>query len=348
MKTETLIHQTRIHFPRIDMDSVTITPIIKGGSGRRFYRVHNTSEQKLILVKYNLERQENGHYVEIAKFLEGHDIRAPKIYFHDPEEGLIWIEDLGEEDLFSHRDESWLVRRALYESALDQGAKLHRISKTESRTIRTKLPAEFNEELYQWEQAYFLKNCLGRYFRVDQASLRQIAALPTLHAISEWLAALPRVLVHRDFQSQNIIIRNGLAYLIDFQGMRPGLAEYDIASLLYDPYVKLTDEERSELVHYYIERQKEAGRDVRAQFEEVYPLCAMQRLMQALGAYGYLGLVKKHESFLQHIPGALKSLHGVVSRFPELAPITEVVSEALSAVPSTAVETTTRRRRAGA
>ena len=61
----------------------------------------------------------------------------------------------------------------------------------------------------------------------------------------------PRVLVHRDFQSQNIIIRNSYAYLIDFQGMRPGLAEYDLASLLYDPYVDLPEVERSELAGYY-------------------------------------------------------------------------------------------------
>jgi len=99
MRTETLLRQTRIHFPRFDIDSgVQITPIEKGGSGRSFYRVYNTSEQKLILVKYSLERKENAHYVAIAKFLESHDIRAPKIYFHDPAEGLIWIEDLGEAD----------------------------------------------------------------------------------------------------------------------------------------------------------------------------------------------------------------------------------------------------------
>jgi len=329
MKTESLLHQTRIHFPRFDVDSVKITPIERGGSGRKFYRVHNTSEQKLILVKYNLERKENGHYVEIARFLEAHDIRAPKIYYHDPEEGLIWIEDLGEDDLFSHRGENWLFRRTMYESVLEQGARLHRISESDSSEIRTNLPAEFNAALYRWEQEYFFKNCLGRYFRMDQARLRQLAALPALLAIAEKLAALPRVLVHRDFQSQNIIVRNGLAYLIDFQGMRPGLAEYDVASLLYDPYVKLSDAERTELTEYYIERQKEFGWDVGSQFAEILPLCAIQRLMQALGAYGFLGLVKKHEAFLQYIPSALASLSGIVSRQPELGPIADVVAEAV-------------------
>jgi len=327
LKTESLLHKTRIHFPRFDIDSVQITPIEKGGSGRRFYRVHNTAEQKLILVKYSLERQENCHYVEIAQFLDAHDIRAPKIYFHDPNEGLIWIEDLGEEDLFSHRGESWLVRRALYESALDEGAKLHRIADSESADIRTKLPAEFNAALYQWEQDYFFKNCLGRYFRIDSAKLRKLAALPELKSIAQRLARLPRVLVHRDFQSQNIIVRNGQAYLIDFQGMRPGLPEYDVASLLYDPYVELSEAERSELTTYYIERQKELGLDL-SRFGEILPLCGIQRLMQALGAYGYLGLVKKHEAFLHYIPSALKSLLTLLATHKGLEPVADIVASA--------------------
>jgi len=331
MRTETLLRQTRIHFPRFDIDSgVQITPIEKGGSGRSFYRVYNTSEQKLILVKYSLERKENAHYVAIAKFLESHDIRAPKIYFHDPAEGLIWIEDLGEDDLFGHRTEPWLVRRALYESSLDQGARLHRISKTDSKEIRKKLPAQFNAALYRWEQGYFFENCLGRYFKIDQERLGKLAALPALGAIAEKLAALPRVLVHRDFQSQNIIVRNGLACLIDFQGMRPGLPEYDVASLLYDPYVEMSNAERAELTTYYIERQKEFDWDLESRFAEVLALCAIQRLMQALGAYGFLGLVKKHEAFLQHIPSALKSLSGLVSAQRDLEPLADVVASAAS------------------
>src|SRR3954463_15749873 len=112
IKTDLLLRRTRMHFPRFDADEVDIEPIEKGGSDRKFYRVRCSSEQSLILVKYNLEREENRHYVEIAQFLETHGIHAPRIYFHDSEEGLIWVEDLGERDLFSHRDESWLVRRA--------------------------------------------------------------------------------------------------------------------------------------------------------------------------------------------------------------------------------------------
>jgi len=306
MRTEVLLRQTRRHFPRFNVDQVKISPIEKGGSDRKFYRVRCSSEQSLILVKYNLEREENRHYVEIAQFLETHGIHAPRIYYHDVDEGLIWLEDLGERDLFGYRDESWLVRRAFYESALDEVRKLHQLPESVCIEMHQHLPAEFNAALYLWEQNYFFENCLGRYFEVEPARIDNLAAAPALWDTAEKLAQLPRVLVHRDFQSQNILLRNGQAYLIDFQGMRPGLAHYDLASLLFDPYVELSDAERTELLEHY------CGETPGADFLATLRLCAMQRLMQALGAYGFLGLVKGYSDFLEYVPKAVSSLREVV------------------------------------
>src|SRR6266478_3629792 len=263
MRTDLLRRQTRRHFPRFDVDEIKIAPIEKGGSDRKFYRVRCSSEQSLILVKYNREREENRHYVEIAQFLEAHEIRAPRIYHHDA--------DLGENDLFSYRSESWLVRRAFYESVLDEVRKLHRLPESVCVEMRQHLPAEFNAALYSWEQNYFFENCLGRYFEIEKAKTDQLAALPAFGEIAEQLAQLPRVLVHRDFQSQNILVRNGQTYLIDFQGMRPGLAQYDLASLLYDPYVDLSETEQQELLEHY------CGEKPPSQFSETLRLCAMQR-----------------------------------------------------------------------
>ncbi len=312
MRTELLLRQTQRHFPRFNVDEIKIAPIEKGGSDRKFYRIRCSSEQSLILVKYNLEREENRHYVEIAQFLETHGIHAPRIYYHDTDEGLIWLEDLGERDLFSYRDEPWLVRRAFYDSALDEVRKLHDLPESICIEMRQHLPAEFNAALYSWEQSYFFENCLGRYFQIEPARLERLAALPALSEIAQRLAQLPRVLVHRDFQSQNILVRNGQAYLIDFQGMRPGLPQYDLASLFYDPYVDLSEAERDELLEHY------CGEKPGADFLETLRLCAMQRLMQALGAYGFLGLVKDYKHFLQYIPKAVRSLHEVAGKIDGL------------------------------
>ncbi|PYK46395.1 MAG: hypothetical protein DME46_01970 [Verrucomicrobia bacterium] len=318
VKTELLLRQTRRRLPAFSEGQIEISPIEKGGSDRRFYRVRCRPEQSLILVKYNLERAENRHYVRIAEFLTEHGIAAPKIYFHDAEEGLIWVEDLGVSDLFSFRDDPWLVRGALYRSALDEIARLHDLPESEWAELDGEMPPEFNATLYRWEQNYFFENCLGRIFGLNEVKLRELASLPALEDIADRLGSLPRVLVHRDFQSQNIIVRSGHAFLIDFQGMRPGLAEYDLASLLFDPYVRFSPAEREELYSYYTERR---GLAPTRQLRETLLLCAMQRLMQALGAYGFLGLVKGNRDFLAHVPAALHSLRNLIADIDLLEPL---------------------------
>jgi aminoglycoside/choline kinase family phosphotransferase len=327
MRTELLLRRTRMHFPLLDVADIKIRPIEKGGSDRKFYRIRCSESQTLILVKYNLEREENQHYVQIAKFLDACGVRVPKIYFHDSEEGLIWIEDMGERDLYSYRHDTWLVRRAFYEAALDEIIKLHSLPESMSLEMKEHLPAEFNAALYRWEQRYFFNNCLGRYFKVSESKRKELAALPSLREIAKQLASLPRVLVHRDFQSQNIIIQNGQANLIDFQGMRPGLAEYDLASLFFDPYVELSGAERSELISYYRQKQMRNGRIIDGQFDDTLQLCAMQRLMQALGAYGFLGLVREHEHFLQYIPRAMRSLREILANIDDLRPLASLLAE---------------------
>jgi len=124
-----------------------------------------------------------------------------------------------------------------------------------------------------------------------------------------------------------VLIDRGEAWLIDFQGLRPGLAQYDLASLVYDPYMALKSDEREELINGYIGKVLDAGEEVEADFRQTLDLCAMQRLMQALGAYGYLGLVRERTAFLEHIPAALKSLEEVLGRIPGLEATRKLVGE---------------------
>lgn len=322
-----LIDQTVSRFPRFARQKICVRPLEKGGSDRSFYRVAVGEDASLILAKYGNQREENRHYVEIACFLTQLGVRVPEIYFHDEREGLIWMEDLGDADLWSYRDQPWEVRAPLYRDALDQVLTLHRSAHLAHNGDSPQLQAEFNAELYQWEQGYFLENCLQRCFHVSSDRFKDDAASDRLREIASHLASLPRCLVHRDFQSQNIVIKEGRACFIDFQGMRPGLAQYDLASLLYDPYVTLAAAERAELLAHYLDGVRNAGLEVRPDFAEVFDLCAMQRLMQALGAYGFLGLVKKREHFLAHIPAAITNLREAVGRIAGLEPLQTLLAE---------------------
>jgi len=308
-----VIDHTMERFPGYSAEDFEVSAVEKGGSDRKFYRIR-AGDRSMILVKYSGHKEENRHYVDIARFLSSSGVQVPHIYLHDAEEGLIWMQDLGENDLWAFRDRPWTERRPLYESALIEAFKMHSAATRNLGGTGLTLEREFSEPLYLWEQGYFFEHCLGNHFQVPAAEVARLAALPALLSAASRLSSLPRVLVHRDFQSQNILILDGTAWLIDFQGMRPGLAAYDVASLLHDPYVSLEASEREELLGFYEHLGRRSGADVSGDFREIFDWCALQRLMQALGAYGFLGLQKSRADFLAHIPAAKRSLREVISR----------------------------------
>ncbi|MEZ5386165.1 MAG: phosphotransferase [Prosthecobacter sp.] len=166
---------------------------------------------------------------------------------------------------------------------------------------------EFDEELYNWEQNYFLDHFVGGHLGRNLGSPDFAQAHEALKKLKRRLAKLPRCLVHRDFQSQNVLIRDGEAWLVDYQGLRLGRFEYDLASLVYDPYVGLTAEQRNELLQFYVDHR---GLDLE-EMRQVFYLCAAQRLMQALGAYANLSRNLGKKQYLEHVPSALANLQEV-------------------------------------
>ncbi|GAB4168955.1 MAG: hypothetical protein Fur0032_07340 [Terrimicrobiaceae bacterium] len=318
MLPDHVITLAREKFPGAVGAELSVQAIEKGGSERKFYRVSGPGERSMIVVKYSDGREENKHYVELARFLGGVGVNVPTVYLHDPEEGLIFMEDLGETDLWSMRESGWKNLSHWYMAAIEQMVRLHAGAAQALAGQRVTLQLEFDEPLYLWEQRYFIEHCLTSVFGVPSEEAAALAGLEALRETARKLAALPRVIIHRDFQSQNVLIDRGSAWLIDFQGMRPGLPQYDLASLLYDPYVNLLPSWRDQMISAYKERALAAGLAVTSHFDEVYRLCAMQRLMQALGAYGFLGLQRGRPHFLSHIPAARASLEQILPEIPGL------------------------------
>jgi N-acetylmuramate 1-kinase len=286
------------------------TPVNHGGSDRQFWRGAGNAAG-LIAVHYGPDKAENSRYAHCADFLHRHGVRVPAVLAHDEAWRRILMEDAGSDDLWTHRDEPWSVRRELYAKALREAARLHSLDLRQAEEENV-VREPFDEHLYRWEQEYFFTNFLG------PENAAQARADVPLDKQARDLAALPRVLVHRDFQSQNVMVGNGEVTLIDFQGMRAGLAGYDVASLLYDPYVVLTEDERDELSAQYLSM---AGRTDAGAWHDELQACARQRLMQALGAYGFLGLVKGKTAFLRHIPVASERLAELCETDPAWRPL---------------------------
>ena len=155
---------------------------------------------------------------------------------------------------------------------------------------------------------------------MSEDEITQLRKLPFLVELKKQLADLPRSLVHRDFQSENVMVRDGQVFLIDYQGLRFGRPEYDVASLIYDPYVPLKKEEREQLITHY---QRQGGEDSDV-FQTCLAKCAAQRLMQALGAYGNLGLNLGKPHYLKFILPAMDNLIEATSSLPEFAPIRDL------------------------
>jgi len=304
----------------------SLTPIEKGGSSRFFFRVRSGSGDSAILVRDLGEKEENRHYAALAGFLSGHGVPVPKVLGASEEEGLLWLEDLGEQDLWATRNESWDVRRPHYESVLRGISLLHRIPCGDDDVKGLHLQLAFDERLYRWEQEYFVNHCLGDIFGISESVRSMFFASGAMQRLAVGLAALPRQLVHRDFQSQNILIRNGEAAFIDFQGMRPGLAQYDLASLLCDPYVEISAEERDYLLAYYKTILRKDGTEVSDEFDRVFWQCAAQRLMQALGAYGFLSIHRGKPAFRAHVAPALARLREALSHLHPYDRLDELAS----------------------
>ncbi|MCE5264837.1 MAG: phosphotransferase [Deltaproteobacteria bacterium] len=285
-------------------EPVEMSPIGKGGSDRDYYRV-SAGGRPAVLMRYGRMYAENDGYASVANFLQGIGVTVPAIYGHDPEKRLILMEDLGDGDLYALRDASWGIRRGFYEKTLLLAVRLHGFSPAHL-PVGLRLMPGFDAGLYRWERDYFRRECVRNACGVDLAVADDLALEEELDRLAGRLIGTPPTLIHRDLQSQNVMIKNGGPVLIDFQGLRTGTLFYDLGSLLCDPYVSFPAGAREGLLRFY--RAASGSPCPWEEFRELFWLAAAQRLMQALGAYGFLGLTRAKRHFLAHIPRALDNL----------------------------------------
>ena len=298
-------------------------PLTERGSDRSFLRLTWEGGNTAILIRYEEARVENAYYADIAEFLSGIGVPVPKAIAHDPKSRLMLLEDMGERDLWSFRDAPWETRKTLYCKTLSAALRLHSFP-VKDVPPNARLMEGFGPALYQWERDYFRDNFVHEACGITLEDSFAQALETELSALAARLSATRPCLVHRDFQSQNVMIQGGEPYFIDFQGMREGSAFYDLASLLLDPYVDFSDGEREELLAYYY---GEAKLDMtRSAFDSLFWDAGAERLMQALGAYGFLGMKKGLASFLGHIPKGLANLTLAASRSPSLPLLQELTT----------------------
>jgi len=303
MPTDTLLTATRNHLHLEPLHKVSIEPIKKGASGRTIVRIKAEGHTTYIGIHYTMERADNANYLPVGAFLKKAKLNVPDVLYDNIARRCALVEDLGDTDLLSLKGQAWKVREPYYKSVFQQLDKL--FYTRPPKDIDFQPP--FDASLYRWEQEYFFDFLAESHLGMTPAETASLREHPALKKMAEQLGTSARNLVHRDLQSQNILLHDSKAFLIDFQGMRYGRQEYDLASLIFDPYMNHSAEEREKLLDLWEDITEERPID------DILKKCAIQRLMQALGAFGKIVSKQQDEWYAQHIPTAAASLKELIA-----------------------------------
>ena len=314
--------------------SVTSSPVWSdailvglGGSDRRYYRVRHNG-WTAVLMECRPEDPDFERHLAYTRFFAQHTVPVPALLTADNADKRALFEDLGDTSLYSYlklpRDPESI--EGMYRDVLRSLVTLHTTATAHVDECPLLAVRIFDYDYLRWETTYFLDRFVTG---LRKLAIENRAALDeALHRLAQSVFAKPRVIIHRDFQCQNIMVHAGGPRIIDYQGARMAPPAYDIASVLWDPYYRLDNGMRERLLAYYLDEMKadRAQTFDEKSFRESLVPCRLQRHMQALGAYGFLSEVKGKKYFLKHVPEALRLLKEDVAElrreYPELARLT--------------------------
>lgn len=280
-----------------------------GASGRKIIRLAG-GENTAIGVLYDV-REENIAFLEFSRHFRKHGLPVPEIYGDDLDHGAYLEEDLGDTTLFDFLSENrageQLNRNVIkaYGKVVDV---LPRFQIEAGRDLNYEVcypRAVFDAQSIAWDLNYF------KYYFL------KLAGVPfNEQALEDDFVRLTKFLLstrldfflYRDFQSRNILLRDGKPWFVDYQGGRKGALQYDIASLLYDAKADLPPSLRQDLLDRYIDRLAGYSDITRDEFMRHYYGYVYVRIMQALGAYGFRGFYERKSHFLQSVPFAMKNV----------------------------------------
>jgi NDP-sugar pyrophosphorylase family protein len=296
-------------------------PIGTGGSDRRYYRIRRNGKS-LMLMQCHEDDSDFLRHIKYTKFFQKYSVPVPQLIESEPEKMRAYFEDLGDLSLYSWvkcPQESKKIEE-VYKKAIDILSALHIIA---TKYVSECLPLQnriFDYEYLRWETSYFLERFIGG---IRNITVKNLSALNNeFHRLADTVNSFPKTIIHRDFQSQNIMITKGGALrLLDYQGARIGPPAYDVVSLLWDPYYRLEEGIRERLLDYYINKVIFSNPSLSSFNHTILP-CRLQRHMQALGAYGFLSTVKGKKYFQKFVPEGLRLLKEDATRakdeYPEL------------------------------
>jgi aminoglycoside/choline kinase family phosphotransferase len=280
-----------------------------GGSGRRIVRL-TSDKVRAIGILYDV-REENVAFLEFSRHFRRHGLPVPEIYAEDLNHGAYLEEDFGDTTLFEFLSKNRVGEKIgadAVEAYRKVVAVLPRFQIEAGRDLDYSVcypRGSFDRQSIAWDLNYF-----KYYFlRLAGIGFNEQALEDDFDRLTNFLLSADcNYFLYRDFQSRNVMLKNGEPFFLDYQGGRKGALQYDVASLLYDAKADLPPELRQQLLDLYLDKLGGFVEVKRESFLHYYYSYVYVRIMQALGAYGFRGFYERKAHFLQSVPYALKNL----------------------------------------
>jgi aminoglycoside/choline kinase family phosphotransferase len=305
-----------------------VIPLPAHGSDRRLFRLRARDGRTAIGVEHGC-REENAAFVGFSRHFRAAGMPVPEIYGEDPAAGVYLEEDLGNSTLFEllvqergTTAEIPAFVATVYDKAVQLLAQMQ-IEAGRGLDYGLCYPHEsFDRRSMRWDLNYF-----KYYFlKLAHVPFHEQRLENDFDVLCDFLLKAPtEFFLYRDFQSRNIMVRDGQPWFIDYQGGRRGALPYDLASLLLDAKADLPFDFRDLLKEQYIKAASAMTPIDRDRFEEFYRGFSLIRILQAMGAYGYRGFYERKAHFLQSVPYAIRNLErllaagGLPVALPELS-----------------------------
>ena len=287
----------------------SIVELPSSGSYRQYCRLKNNDQ--IAIAAYNHDAKENIAFLAFTKHFYKKGLPVPELLAADEANNIYLLEDLGDTTLFSWLSEKRQEQEfseeiiSVYKKIIDFLPQFQVVASKDMDYALCYPRDHFDKQSMLWDLSYF-----KYYFlKLAKISFDEQKLEDDFQAFSDFLLTTNcNYFLYRDFQSRNIMLKNGHPFFIDYQGGRKGALQYDIASLLYDAKADIPQETRTALLGYYIEVLGKYVSVNPKEFTFYYYGYALIRIMQALGAYGFRGFYEKKEHFLQSIPYSLDNL----------------------------------------
>lgn len=256
-------------------------------------------------------------FLNVQRYLAQGGVPVPQIYRQDMKLGLLALEDLGDQTFESVvKSSNAAQRRALYYRAIDHIVALQQLGERQRDEGCVAFTRRFDQPLLKWELDHFREWYLEAELGVALGPEEANAVEGAFTWIASTLASSPLTLVHRDFQSRNLMVvqKDGRHELrvIDFQDALLGSRAYDLVALLRDSYVELSAEEVADHVAYF----RAAARQPEEEFDRLFVLQTLQRKLKDTGRFIYIDRVRKNPSFLRWVPTSLRYVGAALRAAP--------------------------------